>query len=218
LTCGGIAGAVAIVLDESGSAAGQVLLLGGSDADNESVSTVYSVDLATGVCTPQPNLLHKRGQFTAVRMPDGRIACAGGCDSDIMILLSAEMCERPALGAMDAAWTWRELPAMSVARWGCEGCVLSNGRFAVLGGDDGEPTSLCEGLTVGHDEHWEALPSMLEARCNFACAAVGKCIVVAGGGGAGDNAPHGGWGEKSFQISGGPVSLSVMVTLFGIQP
>ena len=28
---------------------------------------------------------------------------------------------------------------------------------------------------------WEPLPPMLDARCGFACAAVGGCIVVAGG-------------------------------------
>jgi hypothetical protein len=47
-----------------------------------------------------------------------------------------EVCKPPARGVMDAAWTWRELPAMSVARVGRGGCVLSDGRFAVLGGED----------------------------------------------------------------------------------
>ena len=61
--------------------------------------------------------------------------------------------------------------------------MLSDGRFAVLGGADANHESLssCEALTVGHDEHWEALPPMLEARSIFACAAVAECIVVAGG-------------------------------------
>jgi len=49
LTCGRIAGAVAIVVNESGSAAGQVLLLGGYGEDGESASmVVFLVDLATG--------------------------------------------------------------------------------------------------------------------------------------------------------------------------
>jgi hypothetical protein len=39
---------------------------------------------------------------------------------------------------------------MSVARYGCRGCVMSYGRFAVLGGtsNDHVPTSSCEVLTV----------------------------------------------------------------------
>jgi hypothetical protein len=69
--------------------------------------------------------------------------------------------------------------------------VLSDGRFAVLGGEDNNngPLSSCEALLVGDDEHWEMLPPMHEARqarTQFACAAVAGCIVVADGGGGRD--------------------------------
>jgi hypothetical protein len=57
LSRGGITGAAAIEVDESESAAGQVLLLGGAD-DEEVLATVYLVDLATGACARQPDLLH----------------------------------------------------------------------------------------------------------------------------------------------------------------
>jgi hypothetical protein len=92
----------------------------------------------------------------------------------------------PVQGAMDAAWTRRELPAMSVARQGCGGCVLSDGRFAVFGGHPGDmsnfaSTSSCEALVVGTDEHWTPLPPMHDERAYFACAAVAECIIVAGG-------------------------------------
>jgi len=183
LSCGGIGGAAAIAVDESDSAAGQVLLLGEFDEDEEFVSTVYLVDLATDVGTPQPNLLHARGHFAAARLPDGRIVCAGGGDSTT-VLSSAEVLEPPVQGALDTAWACRELPAMIVARDGCRECVLSDGRFAVLGGEDifnNEPMSACEALLVGDDEHWEMLPPMHEARSYFACAALARCIVVAGG-------------------------------------
>ena len=71
---------------------------------------------------------------------------------------------------------------MSMARAGCSGCVLSDGRFAVLGGEDNnEPLSSCEALTVDDDEHWVMLPPMHAARTKFACVAVAGCIVVAGG-------------------------------------
>jgi hypothetical protein len=185
LTCGGMAGAVAIEVIESGRAAGQVLLLGGYGVDYETQSTVYLVDLATGVCTPQPHLLRERRHFTVARLPDGRIVCAGGIGFDGTRLSSVEVCEPPALAAVDAAWTWRELSAMSAARDGCGGCVMSDGRFAILGGTDSnnEPFSSCEALVMGHDEHWGDLPPMHEARSHFACAAVAECIVVAGGGG-----------------------------------
>jgi len=164
------------------------------------VSTVYLVDPATGVCTPQPNLLRERCQFTAARLPDGRIVCAGGVDVDATTLSSVEVCEPPALGAIDAAWTQRELPAMSVARDGCGGCVLSDGRFAVLGGTDAnnELLSSCEALVVSYNEHWEVLPSMNEARSHFACAAVAGCIIVAGG--IADRTPNGRFCLRSAEV------------------
>ena len=78
LSCGRIAGAAAIAVEESDSAAGQVLLLGGLTLQG-AVSTVHLVDLATGVCTPgRPEMLHSRYDFAAAWLPDGRIVCAGG--------------------------------------------------------------------------------------------------------------------------------------------
>jgi hypothetical protein len=45
--------------------------------------------------------------------------------------------------------------------------------------------SSCEALTLDADgEHWDVLPSMHEARCGFACAAIGECVIVAGGRGS----------------------------------
>ena len=72
---------------------------------------------------------------------------------------------------------------MSVGRFGCRGCVMSDGRFAVLGGagNDNVPTSSCEALVVDGDAHWESLPPMHDARHGFACWAVAGCIIVAGG-------------------------------------
>jgi hypothetical protein len=78
LSCGAIRGAAAIAVEESDSAAGQVLLLGGY-VQGGAVPTVHLVDLATGVCTPgRPEMLHSRYDFAAAWLPDGRIVCAGG--------------------------------------------------------------------------------------------------------------------------------------------
>jgi hypothetical protein len=178
LSCGGIAGATAIAVEESDSAAGQVLLLGGRDEQGVVLSTVHLVDLATGVCTPQAALLDDRFEFAAVRIPDGRVVCAGGYGA----LASAEVWGPPASGSSNAAWTWAQLPAMSIGRYGSCGCVMSDGRFAVLGGScTGNYTSSCEALMVDEDDHWHSLPPMHHARCYFACAAVARCIIVAGG-------------------------------------
>jgi hypothetical protein len=179
LSCGGIDGASAIVVDESDSAAGQVLLLGGLDGDDALLSTVQLVDLATGACAQQPDLLHRRGYPAAGRLADGRIVCAGSLGGNSS---SAEMWGPPEQGAPDAAWSWRELPAMIDARFGCCGCVMSDGRFAVLGGQSsGAPASSCEALVVDGNAHWAPPPPMHDARVYFACGAVAGCVIVAGG-------------------------------------
>jgi hypothetical protein len=179
LSCGGIHGAAAFVVDESDSAAGQVLLLGGSIANRPTKSTVQLVDLATGACAPQDNLLHPRKSSAAGRLPDGRIVCAGGDAHQP----SAEVWGPPEQGATDAAWIWRALPAMSTQRSASCGCEMSDGRFAVLGGwSNYAPSSSCEALTFDDGvAHWEPLPPMHDARDEFACGAVDGCPIVAGG-------------------------------------
>jgi hypothetical protein len=182
LSRGGIHGAAAIEVDESDSAAGQVLLLGGEHNIYVPLPTVDLVDLATGACARQPDLLHSRAYHAAARLPDGRIICAGGFDGADYVS-SAEVWGPPEQGGANATWTWRELPAMSVARYGCCGCVLSDGRFAVLGGYSVGSGSLssCEALTIGAAAHWEPLPPMHDYRDCVACAAVAGCVIVAGG-------------------------------------
>jgi len=178
LSCGGIQGAAAIAVEESHSAAGQMLLIGGADPAYDLLSTVQLVDLATGLCTPQPPLLHTRAYLASTRLSDGRVVCAGGIGGES----SAEVWGPPEQGAHDTAWTWTQLSDMSVARYDCKGCVMSDGRFAVLGGyAHSGPTSSCEALTLGDGAHWRPLPSMHDGRVNFACAAVAGCIIVAGG-------------------------------------
>jgi len=78
LSCGVFSLAAACAVDESNSALGQVLLLGGCEENHEQTSAVRLVDLATGVCTTQAPLLHARSYFAAAGLPDGRVVCAGG--------------------------------------------------------------------------------------------------------------------------------------------
>ena len=73
---------------------------------------------------------------------------------------------------------------MSTGRWGGRGCVMTDGRFAVLGGrTNGVTLSSCEALVVDGDAHWEPLPPMHDAHVYFTCWAVAGCIIIAGGGG-----------------------------------
>jgi hypothetical protein len=87
----------------------------------------------------------------------------------------------------EASWQWRALPNTSAVRLGGRGCVLSDGRFIVFGGTTASNAIIpsCEALTLDADgERWDVLPSMHEARCGFACAAIGGCVIVAGGWGS----------------------------------
>jgi hypothetical protein len=177
LSYGALFGAAAIAVDETRSASGQVLLLGGMDQDHTTTSSVRLVNLATGVCTPQADLLNAHSHFAAARLPEEGIICTSGIGGT-----TAEMWEQPVQGALDATRTGRELPGMSVGRTGCSGCMLSDGRFAVLGGRSaGACTSSSEALTLDDDGHWSPLPPMHDTRTDFACAAVAGCIIVAGG-------------------------------------
>jgi hypothetical protein len=180
LSCSKISDAAVIAVEESESAAGQVLLLGGVTVPGGSSSSVHLVDLATGMCTPQPGVLHARWEFAAAKLRDGRVVCAGGGGPGH---ISAEVFGPPLQGGADAAWTWSALPKMSVCRYSSCGCVMSDGRFAVFGGG----SNTCEALTFHGDNYadaqWEPLPPMHDVRMGSACAAVAGCVIVVGGDG-----------------------------------
>jgi hypothetical protein len=186
----------AIVIDEHVSDRGQVIIIG--ECEGGDSPAVHLVDLATGVCTAQPSLLCPQGHFvydcTAGRLPDGRIVCAGTTYMDFsveeveMAHTMAQVLEPPPHGSPSgASWRWRALPGMSVLHPLGRGCVLSDGRFAVFGGEyaSGTATSSCEALTLDADgARWSPMPPMHEPRCSFACAAIGGCVIVVGGAGS----------------------------------
>jgi hypothetical protein len=190
LSCGPVRASVTVAIDESESDQGQVLLLGGRTEGGSLSSAVHKVDLATGVCTPQPSLLSQHGALagrTAARLADRRIVCVSNI-LDGSLQGTAQILEPPPPehgSPSEASWQWRYLPGMSVGRAGGRGCVLGDGRFAVFGGgidNSYTPTASCEVLTLDGDiERWDPLPPIHEARKSFACAAIGGCVIVAGG-------------------------------------
>jgi hypothetical protein len=205
LSCGPIVNSAAVVIDENESDQGQVLLIGGLD-EGLSSSAVRKVDLATGECTAQPFLIcpqdHLIIDCMAGRLPDGRIICAGTTQSISDTFTDEESSEEeePERHAMaqvmespphespsGASWQWRSLPGGSKVRIGGMGCVLSDGRFAVFGGADasGHISSSCEALTLSAEgARWDGLAPMHEPRIAFACAAIGECVIIAGGEGS----------------------------------
>jgi hypothetical protein len=129
-----------------------------------SYTAVDLVDLATGVCTPQPPLLSHHGLLvgcSAARLPDGRIVCVGRNHNGV-VEGNAQVLEPPEQGTStgEGSWQWRCLPIMMAAADCCDGrsfgrgCVLSDGRFAVFGGGLSAHTSTastCEVLTMDGD-------------------------------------------------------------------
>ena len=81
------------------------------------------------------------------------------------------MLEPPQQGSpIEASWQWRVLPAMHFGSHDGKGCVLSDGRFAVLGGWDinMETARSCEVLTLdGGGERWNRLEGCNETRRHF---------------------------------------------------
>ena len=144
------------------------------------------------MCTPQPPLLAQHGTLeglAAARLPDGRIIRVGGRYEEASTEGTTQVREPPPplqhgspVGEATSR-RWRYLPDTSVSHILGGTCVLSDGRFAVFGGHDNTftRTTSREALTMNGDiERWDPIPPMLEPRNNFACAAVGECIIVAG--------------------------------------
>jgi hypothetical protein len=181
LSCGPIIDCIALSIDETESDLGQVLLFGRVSGSS---SAVHTVDLATGVCTPQPSSFNPRYPIVAARLPDGRIVCsnAGNSEQTVKVLVP------PDPGSpTEASWQWGDLPGPSVARAHCGACVMSDGRLAVFGGMNLSSSpmsslSSCETPTfAGSDARWDPLHSMHEARYGSACATIGGCVIITGG-------------------------------------
>ena len=61
----------------------------------------------------------------------------------------------PRSGATDQTWTTRALPPMRDVRFGGCGCVMSDGRYAFLGGTSASSyafTTACEALVLRRDQ------------------------------------------------------------------
>ena len=133
LSCGRRQDLFAVAVEESGSVEGQVCILGGvRGAWGEVLDEGCIVDLATGVCTPQPGLSIPRTDMASVRLPDGCIIVAGGWSDDGAIIQDSAEVWEPSRGA------WRELEEMGTRRCSSSCCMLSDSRFAVFGGSGGQ--------------------------------------------------------------------------------
>jgi hypothetical protein len=88
--------------------------------------------------------------------------------------------------------TWFDLPPLGIARRGCRGVALRDGRVMVIGGVAGKSNEAEYFATVesywvaerafGGTVGWKEIASMRQARANFgACVTDDGCVVVVGG-------------------------------------
>jgi|AntAceMinimDraft_5_1070358.scaffolds.fasta_scaffold93819_1 hypothetical protein len=134
----------------NGPLAGQVLLLWGENDYGEHSSTGLHVDLASNVCMPQ-GLPSSTSEMVAQQYASLTVASYAQETRTHTLL---RMCGKPASGASHVARIWTPIPALSAGRADSYGCVMTDGRFAVLGGHTtGLYTTSCEALMVDKDEH-----------------------------------------------------------------
>jgi len=107
LSCGAVYGAAAITVDESDSALGQVLLIGGHNHDQIGTSSVRLVGLATGVCRQPADLPHPRSFLRRLRCRTGTPCAREVLQPTTAVYTStAGIWSLPAQGARDMAWLY----------------------------------------------------------------------------------------------------------------
>lgn len=76
---------------------------------------------------------------------------------------------------------WHVLKHMRKRRWGCFATGTEHGIVVAGGCDQGSVLNSVELYNMKKKE-WYTLPSMLEQRCNFGGAVIGRKLLVVGGG------------------------------------
>lgn len=159
---------------------GTLMLLGGRrGAMCKSSSQIRMVNPRTGHEKYLGMMTKPSFSFALASLPDGRIITAGG---DWPPTRQAML-----YNPIDGRST--KIPDMHECRIGCSGVVLPDGRFAVLGGEDFWSMGCISGFDVFRScevfdplqWRWDWLPSMQEARTDFAAWVIGDHLIVSGG-------------------------------------
>jgi hypothetical protein len=168
------AGARAVVLDD-----GRVLVAGGSRGELY-LRSVEVLDVSKGTWTALPDMHFCYCHHAIGKLPDGRVIVAGG-------LAAGQPGTQWQLAEIydPAKNRWSILPTLSARRQFCAGCVDTNGRFIVSGGEDERGVhATCEAFNPVLN-CWEAVPDLIHGRAGHTMCRIGGALFVAGGRGNG---------------------------------
>jgi hypothetical protein len=116
---------------------GQVLIVGGSNADAKSLASAELYNPLDGKFTPTGSMVYPRREHRATRLADGCVLVTGGVDSSDRILSIAEIYD-PASGKFSLTTT--AFPGTSTnmmdQRYEHTATLLGDGRVLVAGGAD----------------------------------------------------------------------------------
>jgi len=164
-------------------AGGRILVVGGLGEDGQPLDRVDSYDPATGRWQSGPALTRPRSRL-AVACLQGVLVAAGGTEPGVPASSRVEILE-------SGAASWRTGPSLPLGLNRLGAAALGE-TLVVAGGEtrQGEASARVFRLqwaSPGQDRSpswsacWQEAPPLRQARKNFAMAALGRRIVVAGG-------------------------------------
>jgi hypothetical protein len=184
---GQLATAVRWYYEDSGPvllADGRVLVVGGSDGNENTPGLTALYNPATNAWAAGPPQLTARKHATVTRLPDGRVLVAGGVNGPVQYatpgLATTELYD-PSTGR------WTAGPPMSQARFFHNAVLLADGRVLVAGGLSRTTVNTAAGLSSAElfdpaTNTWAATGAMTDRRslATLTRLADGRILVVGG--------------------------------------
>ncbi len=154
---------------------GKVLVAGGVDQNNTTLSSAELFDPVSGTFGPANPMSTARSQHTATFLPNGKLLVAGGEGDFPAVFTSAELYD-PVSG------TWSSTGSMANARAGHTANLLLNGKVLVSGGVANSPAVFATELYDPSTGNWSTTGSIAHPRQNHTSTLLlnGKVLLVGG--------------------------------------
>ncbi len=153
---------------------GKVLVAGGVDQNNSTVSSAELFDPVSGTFSPASSMSIARNQHTATFLPNGKLLVAGGEGDFPAAFASAELYD-PVSG------TWSGTGSMANTRFGHTANLLPNGKVLVAGGVGANPLFTTE-LYDPSTGNWSTTGSIAHPRQDHTATLLANGKVLLAGG------------------------------------